>query len=156
MMLKELQQNSRRCDRGKMKKSQLKRVIKPIVEECISEVLLEKGLLSSIISEVVKGIQPLQQSPIQQRPVMQENKLMQQQRQELQEQKYEMMKAQKRKLLDAAGFGVDVFAGTQPIEEAADPSNGQAGALSGVAPNDAGVDINGIMAIANRDWSKMI
>ena len=139
-----------------MKKSQLKRVIKPIVEECINEVLLEKGLLSSIISEVVKGIQPLQQSPMQQRPVMQENKLMQQQRQELQEQKYEMMKAQKRKLLDAAGFGVDVFSGTEPIEEAADPSNGQAGALSGVAPNDAGVDIAGIMAVANRDWSKMI
>ena len=139
-----------------MKKSQLKRVIKPIVEECINEVLLEKGLLSSIISEVVKGIQPLQQSPVQQRPVMQENKLMQQQRQELQEQKYEMMKEQKRKLLDAAGFGVDVFSGTQPIEEAADPSNGQAGALSGVSPNDAGVDIAGIMAVANRDWSKMI
>mgnify|MGYP003146690251 FL=1 len=139
-----------------MKKSQLKRVIKPIVEECINEVLLEKGLLSSIISEVVKGIQPLQQSPIQQRPVMQENKLMQQQRQELQEQKYEMMKAQKRKLLDAAGFGVDVFSGTEPIEEAADPSNGQAGALSGVSPSDPGVDINGIMAVANRDWSKMI
>ena len=139
-----------------MKKSQLKRVIKPIVEECINEVLLEKGLLSSIISEVVKGIQPLQQSSMQQRPVMQENKLMQQQRQELQEQKYEMMKAQKRKLLDAAGFGVDVFSGTEPIEEAADPSNGQAGALSGVSPNDAGVDIAGIMAVANRDWSKMI
>ena len=139
-----------------MKKSQLKRVIKPIVEECINEVLLEKGLLSNIISEVVKGIQPLQQSSVQQRPVVQENKLMQQQRQELQEQKYEMMKAQKRKLLDAAGFGVDVFAGTQPIEEAADPSNGQAGALSGVAPSDAGVDIAGIMAVANRDWSKMI
>ena len=139
-----------------MKKSQLKRVIKPIVEECINEVLLEKGLLSNIISEVVKGIQPLQQSPVQQRPVMQENKLMQQQRQELQEQKYEMMKAQKRKLLAAAGFGVDVFSGTEPIEEAADPSNGQAGALSAVAPNDAGVDIAGIMAVANRDWSKMI
>ena len=139
-----------------MKKSQLKRVIKPIVEECLNEVLLEKGLLSSIISEVVKGIQPLQQSPVKQRPVMQENKLMQQQRQELQEQKYEMMKTQKRKLLDAAGFGVDVFSGTEPIEEAADPSNGQAGALSGVAPSDPGVDIAGIMAVANRDWSKMI
>ena len=25
-----------------------------------------------------------------------------------------------------------------------------------VAPNDAGVDIAGIMAVANRDWSKMI
>ena len=139
-----------------MKKSQLKRVIKPIVEECINEVLLERGLLSNIISEVIKGIQPLQQPMVQQRSVMQENKLVQQQRQELQEQKYKMMKAQKRKLLDAAGFGVDVFSGTEPIEEAADPSNGQAGALSGVAPSDPGVDINGIMAVANRDWAKMI
>ena len=58
--------------------------------------------------------------------------------------------------MDAAGFGVDVFSGTQPIEEASDPSNGQASALSGVAANDPGVDINGIMAIANRDWGKMI
>ena len=139
-----------------MKKTQLKKVIKPIVEECLKEVLLEKGLLSSIISEVVKGIQPIQQPVAQQRPVMQENKLMLQQRQELEEQKQEMMKAQKRKLLDAAGFGVDVFAGTKPIAESSDPSNGQAGALSGVAADDPGVDINGIMAIANRDWSKMI
>ena len=135
-----------------MKKSEFKEMIK----ESVKEVLIEEGVLKNVISEVVKGIQPLQQSPMQQRPVMQENKLMQQQRQELQEQKYEMMKAQKRKLLDAAGFGVDVFSGTEPIEEAADPSNGQAGALSGVAPNDAGVDIAGIMAVANRDWSKMI
>jgi hypothetical protein len=149
-----------------MKKSQLKRVIKPIVEECLNEVLLEKGLLSSIISEVVKGIQPVanpwkSDSIIEEQRMLNQasatnNKLMQQQRQELEEQKYQMMKEQKRKLLDAAGFKTDVFAGTQPIEEAADPSNGQAGALSGVAPNDAGVDINGIMAIANRDWSKMI
>ena len=152
-----------------MKKSQLKRVIKPIVEECLNEVLPEKGLLSSIISEVVKGVQPINnpswKSPYSRTAEEQEmlnqasatnNKLMQQQRQELEEQKYQMMKEQKRKLLDAAGFKTDVFAGTQPIEEATDPSNGQAGALSGVAPSDAGVDINGIMAIANRDWSKMI
>ena len=92
-----------------------------------TEVLLEKGLLSNIFRSCQR-IQPLHQPIMQQRPVMQENKLMQQQRQELQEQKYEMMKAQKRKLLDAAGFGVDVFSGTEPIEEAADPSNGQAGA----------------------------
>jgi len=71
-----------------MKKSQLKRVIKPIVEECLNEVLLEKGLLSSIISEVVKGIQPVQQPVMQQRPQAQNNKLMQQQRQELEEQKF--------------------------------------------------------------------
>ena len=72
------------------------------------------------------------------------------------QQRQQMMKENKRKLLDAAGFGVDVFKNTNPIEESHDPSNGQASALSGVEADDPGVDINGIMAIANRDWGKMI
>tara|TARA_R100000234_G_scaffold119719_2_gene103451 strand:- start:491 stop:913 length:423 start_codon:yes stop_codon:yes gene_type:complete len=140
-----------------MKKSQLKHVIKPIVKQCLNELLIEQGLLSNIISEVVKGIQPIQQQTTQQPiAVAEQQKLLQQQRFELQEQKQQMIKENKRKLLDAAGFGVDVFRGTNPIEEASDPSNGKAGALSGVSANDPGVDINGIMAIANRDWSKMI
>lgn len=139
-----------------MKKSQLKLIIKPMVKECLNELLIEQGLLSSIISEVVKGVQPIQQPVQQPIPVTDQHKLLQQQRLELQEQKQQMIKENKRKLLDATGFGVDVFSGTQPIEESTDPSNGQAGALSGVSPSDPGVDINGIMAIANRDWSKMI
>ena len=140
-----------------MKKSQLKLVIKPIVKQCLNELLIEQGLLSNIISEVVKGIQPVQQQPTYQpMAVAEQQKLLQQQRMELQEQRQQMVKENKRKLLDAAGFGVDVFKGTSPIEEASDPSNGQAGALSGVSPSDPGVDINGIMAIANRDWAKMI
>lgn len=140
-----------------MKKSQLKQVIKPMVKECLNELLIEQGLLSNIISEVVKGVQPIQQQPTHQpMSTVEQNKLLQQQRLELQEQRQQMMKENKRKLLDAAGFGVDVFKNTKPIEEASDPSNGQAGALSGVAANDPGVDINGIMAIANRDWGKMI
>ena len=140
-----------------MKKSQLKHVIKPIVKQCLNELLIEQGLLSNIISEVVKGIQPIQQQPTQQPlAVAEHQKLLQQQRMELQEQRQQMIKENKRKLLDAAGFGVDVFKGTSPIQEASDPSNGKASALSGVDSNDPGVDINGIMALANRDWSKMI
>ena len=140
-----------------MKKSQLKLIIKPMVKECLNELLIEQGLLSNIISEVVKGVQPMQQQFVQQpMAVTDQHKLLQQQRLELQEQRQQMVKENKRKLLNAAGFGVDVFSGTQPIEEASDPSNGQASALSGVAANDPGVDINGIMAIANRDWGKMI
>ena len=39
-----------------MKKSELKRILKPIVRECIKDVLLEEGLLSNIVSEVTKGL----------------------------------------------------------------------------------------------------
>ena len=139
-----------------MKKSQLKQILKPIVKECINEALIEQGLLSNIISEVVRGLQPIQQPATQSRPVMQESKLIEQQRQELEQQKFEMMKEQKRKLLDAAGFGTDIFAGTDPMHESSEPSDGQAGALSGISPNDPGVDIAGIMALGGRDWRKMI
>ena len=47
-----------------MNKSDLKRTIKALVKECIHEVLLEEGLLSNLISEVVKGIgvQPIVES----------------------------------------------------------------------------------------------
>ena len=39
-----------------MTKSELKKLIKPIVEQCVNEVLLEGGILSSVISEVVVGL----------------------------------------------------------------------------------------------------
>ena len=39
-----------------MKKSDLKKILKPLVNECIKESLLEDGLISGIIAEVVKGV----------------------------------------------------------------------------------------------------
>ena len=43
-----------------MKASELKKLIKPMVEECVKEsvqqLMLESGLLSSIIAEVIKGV----------------------------------------------------------------------------------------------------
>ena len=40
-----------------MNKKELKQLIKPLVKECISEVLLQEGFLSTIISEVMVGTQ---------------------------------------------------------------------------------------------------
>ena len=39
-----------------MKKSELKRTLKPVIKECIHEMLIEEGLLSGIVAEVVKGL----------------------------------------------------------------------------------------------------
>ena len=44
-----------------MKKSELKKVLKPLIKECIQEALVEEGLLSNVISEVVKGLGTTQQ-----------------------------------------------------------------------------------------------
>ena len=39
-----------------MNKADLKKIIKPVVKECIHEVLLEEGLLSNVVAEVAKGM----------------------------------------------------------------------------------------------------
>ena len=38
-----------------MNKDQLKKTLRPMIKECIKEVIFEEGVLSSIISEVMKG-----------------------------------------------------------------------------------------------------
>ena len=38
-----------------MNKNELKKILRPLIKECIKEVIFEEGTLSTIISEVVKG-----------------------------------------------------------------------------------------------------
>ena len=39
-----------------MKKSELRQVLKPLIKECIKEVIFEEGILSNIVSEVAQGL----------------------------------------------------------------------------------------------------
>jgi len=137
-----------------MNKNELKKVLKPLVKQCINEVLLEEGLLSTVIAEVMKGtgatrivetIQPV-------KPKIDNTAAREKKRKELLE--------QKRKLLDAIGTesynGVNLFEGTTPTKSAPAPGQTQQqGPLSGVAPNDPGVDISSLMGSAHN-WSKMV
>ena len=46
-----------------MNKTELKKILKPLIKECIKEVIFEDGTLSTVISEVVKGLgNPLTES----------------------------------------------------------------------------------------------
>jgi len=140
-----------------MKKDQLKKSLRPIVKECIHEILLEEGLLSTIISEVVKGtsgVQPIvEQKKRPTRSVNMKSRVVTSDKQ---------LKAleQRKKMLDAIGKdaynGVNLFEGTDPLSSAGDP-NGQSapGPLSGQHPNDPGVDISTFMAGAEM-WKKVI
>ena len=135
-----------------MKKDELKKVIKPLVKQCINEVLLEEGLLSTVIAEVMKGTGAARivetTQPV--KPRIDNTAAKEAKRKKLLE--------QKRKLLDSIGTsaynGVDLFEGTTPTK--ASPSQGASqGALSDVAPNDPGVDISSLMGSAHN-WSKMV
>jgi len=134
-----------------MNKEQLKKTLKPMIKECIKEVIFEEGILSSIISEVVKGTaQPLVESkqPSYHQPQVNY------------EEKQRAEKERRRKLLDSIGRdaygGVDLFEGTQPLQERRSSARSPHGSkpLDGIAPNDPGVNL-GSLGVDTRLWSKL-
>ena len=128
-----------------MKKSDLKELIKPLVKECIHEVLLEEGLLSNVVSEVAKGLgsapviteqaeQPVRVAPPKKRSYNQDRK----------------------KLMDAIGNeaynGVNLFEGTTPTPAQQEQA---AGSVDMGDPRDAGVDIGSILGHSSKIWESM-
>jgi hypothetical protein len=132
-----------------MKKTELKQLIKPLVKECIHEVLLEEGLLSNVVSEVAKGLQS---------NVVIETQTKQSPPQDFTQKNIEAKKKlteHRKKMLDAIGTdaynGVDLFEGTSP-EGMSTPKPGAVD-LGNAA--DAGVDISSIMGNASKIWQNM-
>ena len=139
-----------------MKRSELKKMIKPIVKECVHETILNDGLLSNIISEVASGLGNQFIIENKETVVPQETN----ENSVRMEQLKESQRASRKKLLDEIGKnsfnGVDLFEGTTPIRDSGTPSaTSQASPLSGQDPNDAGVDISGIMALGGKNWKTL-
>jgi hypothetical protein len=137
-----------------MKKSDLKQLIKPLVKECIHEVLLEEGLLSNVVAEVAKGLQgnlvvEAQQPQTIARP--REEVQMNHQAQKSRE----GMKEHRKKLMDAVGKdaygGINLFENTEPLHNH-ETKQGQADLGN---PSDAGVDISSIFGNASQIWQAM-
>jgi len=124
-----------------MKTNDLKKVLKPLIKQCIKEVIFEEGVLSGIISEVMKGVNA---APVvrEQKAVAKPNNV--EAKRKLQE--------QRKKMLDAIGKdsynGVNVFEGVEPTRE-----SNQHSPLANISPGDAGVDISELF---NSNWSKLI
>ena len=131
-----------------MKKQEFKNLIK----ESVKEVLLEGGILSTIIAEVVKGLGTpvVSEQKTTQKAV--DNNLMEEQRGA---QKQKLLET-KKKMLDVIGqssYGsVDVFEGTQPLRGG---SSSERSSLSDVDPSDPGVDISGITRNA-AVWKQLL
>ena len=143
-----------------MKKSQLKQLIKPIVKECILESLIEEGVLSNIISEVMRGTQSSRTPLTENHDLQQEQQLKEQREVQLREKQQRLLE-QRRKILDAVNVdafgGVDLFEGTTPMASAGNPDAGPqaSGPLTGVDPNDPGVDISSLVGMTNT-WKAMV
>jgi hypothetical protein len=138
-----------------MNKNELKKVLKPLIKECIKEVIFEDGTLSSIIAEVMKGTQQATTQPI----VEQRQYQSPQPRLETDGEAKARLAAKRKTLMDSIGKGayngVNLFEGTTPAPTSSPTESSAQGALSGVAPNDPGVDISSLMNKTSAIWSKM-
>tara|TARA_B100000035_G_scaffold38298_2_gene28831 strand:- start:4325 stop:4759 length:435 start_codon:yes stop_codon:yes gene_type:complete len=139
-----------------MKKSELKQLIKPIVEECVKDALLTSGLLTSVISEVVAGVQKglvTEQVETKEPAVQEQNTISEEEKRKILE--------NKKKLLDAIGTssynGVDVFEGTKPLKKGGNANKGKGGysPFEGVDPNNPGVNIDKLTSNLGGIWKKL-
>jgi len=140
-----------------MNKADLKQLIKPLVKECINEVLIEEGLLSNVVSEVVRGMQSkviVEQKTNKQDKMFNESLQIKQKssevRQKLQQHREQLMHA----IGEDAYNGVDLFEGTKPMtnHETSEPSPGSVDLGSAA---DSGVDISSLVGGASRMWNAM-
>ncbi len=142
-----------------MKKNELKRLIKPVVKECIHEVLLESGLLTNIVSEVAQGMNQnviVENKQKTSDALFNENMQMKKQVQKTNNQ----LKQHRKKLMDSIGAdaynGVNLFEGTEPLtNREAVTAEPKAGAVDLGDPNDAGVDISSLIGGASQIWKAM-
>jgi hypothetical protein len=142
-----------------MKRSELKTVLKPLIKQCVKEVLLEEGILSKVVAEVAKGLSPVLTENRRTPPKnnLKQQHLLEEQKQQVEQEKYQQLKEQKVKMLNATGFGNEIFEGVTPLTAGGAPGAApSAGALAGTDPQDSGVDISGIMALGGRDWKDLV
>ena len=142
-----------------MNKAELKKVLRPLIKECIKEVIFEEGTLSTIISEVMRGTS---QQPVAQKTTTNNRTIQLESDQEAKirlEKRKADLKENRSKLLDSIGRdsynGVDIFEGTTPLPPSKSGPNNPSGGrpLDGVDPRDSGVDISAFGS--NGIWKKL-
>jgi len=142
-----------------MNKTQLKKLIKPVVKECIQEVLIEEGLLTEVVSQVTAGMS--RQPIVENKPKKRNDKLFNEDLQMKRKSREANKKLQehRKKLLDSIGGdaynGVDLFEGTEPLRNTGAPGQAHKPNVLGDDPSDAGVDISSIMGNSSKIWQAL-
>lgn len=125
-----------------MKKDELKKLIKPIIKECIGEMLLEEGLLKNVISQVTEGMSATTTTVVTE--------------QTQKEPSYEEVKKRTNKVIEAMKNktigGTSIFEGTTPAPAQTSAAGRASNPMSHIDPRDPGVDISRIF---NPNWKKL-
>ena len=136
-----------------MKREQLKKLIKPIIKECIHEVIIEEGILTKVVAEVAKGMGNVIVEAKQPEPTPEPQRNTNQEAIELQKKRLD---EQRKRLAKAVGEGAysNIFEGIEPMETSVE-GPASASPMAGVSAKDPGVDISGIMALGGRNWKTL-
>ena len=141
-----------------MKKSELKKILKPLVNECIKESLMADGLISGIIAEVVKGMSSHQQIVSESaRPLAEDAPALERmKRNAFSPAQTDKLQEHRKKLMSAIGGtsynGVNLFEGTTPAPGQASPQ-AQASPLANQDSSDPGVDISSLFGTVGPNWN---
>jgi hypothetical protein len=125
-----------------MKTNEFKKILKPLIEKTIREVLLEEGVLSRVVAEVARGFQ----TTLVESKAPKTNAELQKEAEEQAIGKREKIK----RLNESAGLG-DVFSKAKTI-----PEKNSNGPLTGINPHDSGVDITNIQKLASGKWKQLM
>ena len=140
-----------------MKKNDIKRMLKPLIKECVKEMILEEGLLTNIVSEVAAGMQgnlvtETRQPQPKREHIVDENQNIKRKSNEARQK----LKEHRQRLMDSIGKdsygGVDIFEGVEPMRQQSAPT---AGAVDLGDPSDSGVSLDSILGNASQIWKAM-
>lgn len=122
-----------------MNKKELKGIIKPLIKECLTEILVEEGLMKIVKENVVKeNIQ----APSRRQPIIENKPLVRKLQQESVENKQEAIQEVKKKLTTPA---FDPFAGTDVLKEDKEAMQSQ-----------QGVDISALLESNVESWNEQL
>jgi hypothetical protein len=146
-----------------MKKSELKKLLKPLVQECIREALIENGILAAVVTEVIQGVQgaTVIRESIKPTSAPRQEASDDSERRAKADQARQHLQEQKNKVLESIGTGayngVDIFEGTTPLKSAGSPGSAPSpgSALSGVDPSDPGINIDALTESMGNTWKKL-
>tara|TARA_R110002060_G_scaffold41021_2_gene52415 strand:- start:680 stop:1069 length:390 start_codon:yes stop_codon:yes gene_type:complete len=128
-----------------MNKSELKEILKPLIKQCIKEVIFEDGVLSGLITEVARGLSNVQPvAAVATKPHKTNGEASQRAKQQLNEVKEQMQKA--------TGLH-GVFEGTSALPPQTG-GNSQHGPLRDLNPVDPGVNIDGLIKMTGG-WNQI-
>lgn len=145
-----------------MNKDDLKKTLRPIIKECVRDIIFEEGFLSTVISEVIKGTSGSMITESRVQPQKRPSLSLQQEEYE-EEKRIQKLKETKRKMLDSIGRdaykGVDLFEGTEALPSHNSRNTGESSPygsrpLDGVDPRDPGVDLSSL-GIDTGIWKKL-